>query len=90
MSVVAIGQAVTDGALRATHFFNGRLLTGEDLGREQSVQSARLARLGAALGTGVADGLTVSVAPESTAAKPIVTVRAGLAVARSGLALALP
>jgi len=90
VSVVAIDEAVTGGALRATHFFNGRLLTGEDLDREQRVQSARLARLGTALGDGVVDGLTVAVTPGSTAARPVVTVAPGLAISRSGLALELP
>jgi hypothetical protein len=86
---VAIGEAVTGGALRATHFFNGRLLTGEDLGREQATQNARLARLGMALGDGVADGYAVSVAPGSSPANPVVTVTPGLAIARSGDALEL-
>jgi hypothetical protein len=89
MSAVAIGEAVTGGALRATHFFNGRLLTGEDLGREQRSHAARLARLGKALGEGIADGLGVSVARDSTAANPIVTVTGGLAVTRSGVVLEL-
>jgi len=90
MSVVAIDEAVTGGALRATHFFNGRLLTGEDLDREQRVQSARMARLGTALGDGVVDGLTVAVTPGSTAARPRVTLTPGLAISRSGLAIELP
>jgi hypothetical protein len=89
VSVVAIDEAVTGGALRATHFFNGRLLTGEDLDREQHVQAARLARLGTALGDGVVEGLTVEITTGSTAARPVVTAAAGLAVSRSGLALHL-
>jgi hypothetical protein len=88
-AAVGIGEPVTGGALRATHFFNGRLLTGEDLGREQDVQAARLARLAQALGEGVVDGLTVSVAAGSTAARPMVSVAPGLAVSRSGDALEL-
>jgi hypothetical protein len=90
VSVVAIDEAVTGGALRATHFFNGRLLTGEDLDREQRVQAARLARLGTAVGDGVVEGLTLQVTAGSTAARPIVTISPGLAISRSGLALELP
>jgi hypothetical protein len=90
MSSVAIDEAVTGGALRTTHFFNGRLLTGEDLDREQNVQAARLARLATAIGDGVVEGLTIEVAAGSTAARPLVTVSPGLALSRSGLALGLP
>ncbi len=88
-AAVGIGEPVTGGALRATHFFNGRLLTGEDLGREQDVQAARLARLAHALGEGVAEGLRVRVADGATAARPVVAVSPGLALARSGAALEL-
>jgi hypothetical protein len=90
MSSVAIDEAVTGGALRTTHFFNGRLLTGEDLDREQHVQAARLARLATAIGDGVVEGLTIEVAAGSTAARPLVSVSPGLAISRSGLALGLP
>jgi hypothetical protein len=90
VSAVAIDQAVTGGALRATHFFNGRLLTGEDLDREQHVQATRLARLATAIGDGVVEGLTIEVALGSTAARPLVTVSPGLVLSRSGLALQLP
>jgi hypothetical protein len=89
VSDVAIDEAVTGGALRTTHFFNGRLLTGEDLDREQHVQAARLARLGTAVGEGVVEGLTLEIGSDSTAARPVVTVAPGLALSRSGLALHL-
>jgi hypothetical protein len=89
VTTVALDEAVTGGALRTTHFFNGRLLTGEDLDREQRVQTTRVARLGTAVGDGVAFGLTVRPAPSSSAARPVVGVRAGLAVNRAGAALEL-
>ncbi len=41
---------VATTALRSVNFFNGRLLTGDDLSREQATQLARLARLGRADG----------------------------------------
>lgn len=89
MTLVALDEAVTGSALRATRFFNGRLLTGEDLDREQRVQAARLARLGTAIGDGVVQGLAVDAARGSTAARPSVTVTPGLAISRSGRALQL-
>lgn len=84
-------EAVTGGAIRSVNFFNGRLLTGDDLRREQEAERARLARLGQAAGEGIAYGLEVAEALSgSSAARPVVTVAPGLALARSGLALELP
>jgi hypothetical protein len=81
---------VTGGALRSVNFFNGRLLTGDDLRREQSTLRSRLARLGRAAGEGVAYGLEVKETIGTSAkGKPVVTVAAGLALARSGQALEL-
>jgi hypothetical protein len=84
-------EAVTGGAIRSVNFFNGRLLTGDDLRREQEAERARLARLGQAAGEGIAYGLEVAEALSgSSAGRPVVTVEPGLALARSGLALELP
>jgi hypothetical protein len=82
---------VASTALRSVNFFNGRLLTGDDLSREQATQSARLARLGRAVGDGIAWGFEVVEQPAlSTKSQPVVTVSAGLAVSRAGAALELP
>lgn len=81
---------VASSALRSVNFFNGRLLTGDDLSREQATQAARLARLGRAAGEGIAYGFEVEEQPAlSTKSEPTVTVAAGLAVARSGAVLQL-
>ncbi len=48
-----------DGGIRSTNFFNGRLLSREDLQREQDAERAVHERLGRALGTGIAYGLEV-------------------------------
>jgi hypothetical protein len=82
---------VSAAALRSVNFFNGRLLTGEDLRREQANEESRLARLARAAGEGVAYGLEVQeTLGTSTKGQPVVTVAAGLALSRSGLALDLP
>jgi hypothetical protein len=82
---------VSSTALRSINFFNGRLLTGDDLRREQATERARLERLGTAVGEGVAYGLEVEEAlATSTRSRPVVTVSPGLALSRSGLALELP
>lgn len=81
---------VASTALRSVNFFNGRLLTGDDLSREQATQAARLARLGRTVGDGVAWGFEVVEQPAlSTKSKPVVTVSAGLAVSRAGTVLEL-
>lgn len=85
-----IGQAVTDEAIRTVNFFNGRLLTGGDLGREQQARREALALQGMALGDGIAEGLEVS--PSETPApsgRTAVQVSAGLAVNRDGRVLHL-
>jgi hypothetical protein len=82
---------VSSTALRSINFFNGRLLTGDDLRREQATELARLQRLGKGVGEGVAFGLEVEEAlATSTKTHPVVTVSAGLAFSRSGTALELP
>lgn len=91
MSAQGLDQPVVSAsALRSVNFFNGRLLTGEDLQREQATNQARLARLGRADGEGVAYGLEVTGLPSaSTNAQPIVQIAPGLALSRSGVALEL-
>ena len=92
MSAQTIDQPfVSSTSLRSVNFFNGRLLTGDDLRREQATQEARLQRLGRVAGSGVAEGLEVAeTLGTSSKARPVVTVTAGLALSRSGVALELP
>jgi hypothetical protein len=80
-------QAITAGGVRSINFFNGRLLTGDDLSREQEGISQARRRLGQALGEGIAYGLEVTEA--GGAAVPTVRVEAGVAVNRAGEALEL-
>jgi hypothetical protein len=88
MSTRQLSEAITDSRLRSINFFNGRLLTAEDLGQEQTVRRAADARLGQAIGCGVAFGLEVSQAI-SAATQPVVTVQSGLAINLRGQALSL-
>ncbi len=80
-----------DGGIRSTNFFNGRLLSREDLQREQDAERAVHERLGRALGTGIAYGLEVEAKAigGNSAADPVVTVHAGLAINRRGQTVAL-
>jgi hypothetical protein len=80
-----------DGGIRSTNFFNGRLLSREDMQREQDAARAAHERLGRALGAGIASGFEVEAVAigGSSVADPVVTVRAGLAVNRRGQTVAL-
>jgi hypothetical protein len=81
---------VADKAIRTVNFFNGRLLAGGDLGREQQARRDGLAQVGQALGDGVTHGLTVAFAGNiAPGGRPAVTVTPGLAVNRDGASLAL-
>jgi hypothetical protein len=84
----ALNTPIVDGGLQRIPFFNGRVLTAEDLQTEQMASATERKRLGRALGTGVLDGLFVhkgSGDPPTT-----VTVESGLALAPSGHVVQLP
>lgn len=79
---------ILDG-IRHTHFFEGRILSGRDLREEQEAQRSHRWNLGRAIGTGIVEGLEVSVA-SAAVADPVVKVTCGLALDRKGQMLHLP
>jgi hypothetical protein len=88
--VLQLQQPLTDGGIRSVNFFNGRLLSGKDLTREQTARRAADARLGRAVGDGVAYGLEVARDADLDApAAPVLRIKAGLAVNRVGQTLRL-
>ncbi|MFB6247924.1 MAG: hypothetical protein ABEL97_05070 [Salinibacter sp.] len=80
-----LNDPVTEGGLRHIPFFNGRVLTAEDLQTEQAAHATERRRLGRALGTGVLRGLSVQRASDTT-----VTVQSGQGLAPSGRVVELP
>jgi len=90
MSYTQLQEPITLGGLRSVHFFNGRVLTANDLSREHAAIRAADRQLGKAIGSGVAFGLDVSKSMAATAELPVVSIAAGLAVSRSGITLSLP
>jgi len=90
MAATDLLTPLLDGGIRRSNFFNGRLLTAEDLRGEQAAERAGRALLGRALGAGVATGLMVAPIPGAAAGTPAVRVFAGLAVDGLGQAIALP
>jgi len=88
MSTRQLSEVITNPSMRSINFFNGRLLTAEDLGQEQAIRRAADARIGQAVGYGVANGLEVSQ-PVSAATQPVVTIQPGLAINLKGQAMSL-
>src|SRR5574337_1229127 len=88
----ALGAAILDDGIQSVNFFNGRLLSGEDLTREQGAQRKARQLLGKAIGEGVVYGLEVSEKPgvKNRETEPVIVVGRGLAVNRLGQPLALP
>src|SRR5436190_15789460 len=89
MSAVELQNPILDGGIRSVNFFNGRLLTARDLSREQEAHREGVNRVGQAAGDGVVYGLEVAKSGDYKKESPAITVEAGLAVNRQGLALRL-
>src|SRR5712692_6155577 len=94
MNTKQLSETITDGGIHLTNFFNGRLLTAEDLRTEQLANRQQHQQLGQAIGKGIISGLYVQLAsattPASGASAATLTVSAGLALNRQGQMLALP
>ena len=69
-----------DSRLTRTHYFDGRLLTAEDLERDQVYLDERLREAGKILGEGVAQGLELSFDRYSG----VLTLTAGFGITRLG------
>ncbi len=87
MNEIELLTPVLDDGIQNTHFFNGRLLTAQDLQDEQKANREQHWRLGQAIGAGVVHGLQVSLGTDD--AQPTVRVTPGLALNREGQALYL-
>ena len=86
----SLHEAILDDSLSYTSFFNGRLLSGEDLARDQRANREARQRTAQAIGQGIAFGLEVFEAPnQSTRTSPTVSVTSGVAVSRNGHVMTL-
>lgn len=88
MSAIDLLQPLLDGGVKRNNFFNGRLLSAEDLRAEQDATLRQLRDHGRAFGDGVAWGMAVEIVSQE-AAQPVVRVAPGLALNRLGDALRL-
>jgi hypothetical protein len=85
-----LDQPVVDDGIRWLNFFNGRVLSAEDLRTDHDAIAGARRQLGRGIGAGVVAGLEVSEAIlVSTAGAPILTVKAGLAFNDDGQAIEL-
>jgi hypothetical protein len=75
--------------LASPNFFNGRLLTGEDLAAEQAAGRAAHEALARLQGPGVSHGLDVTLEDTGASGVPALRVAAGAAVTAAGELLAL-
>ena len=73
-----------DLRLTRTHYFDGRLLTAEDLTRDQVYLDQRLREFGRVLGSGIVSGLDLSLGPGS-----LLTLEPGMAMTPAGRVLHL-
>ncbi len=93
MSKISLLEPLLDKGIRNTNFFNGRLLSAEDLRAEQQASREHDGQLGRAIGEGIAYGLEVQKKPASSpaagTAEAMVTVSEGLAINRLGQTLSL-
>ncbi len=84
---ITAGTPLLAEGIRAVNFFNGRLVTSGDLGRDQQARRDGDARLGQANGSGVVRGLEVSM--DGVAGARRLAIKAGLAVNAAGQTLCL-
>ena len=82
-----LAEAIRDSGIRSVNFFNGRLLTGEDLRAEQQASRAARMLLGRAIGPGVAEGLLAEA--QDNSGQLTIHISAGVAINRLGQALTL-
>lgn len=88
--IKALQDPILDDGISFTSYFNGRLLSSEDLARDQRGNRDARRRIGQAIGDGVAFGLEVAeAAGESKKQSPVLTVQPGVAINRKGHALSL-
>lgn len=90
MSTPRLEEIILSGrSVRTPFYFNGRLLSAEDLGAEHDAALARERSLARSIGAGVVHGLTVRADGAAANGAAIVTVTPGLALNRCGQAVEL-
>ena len=90
MSTIELLKPILEGGIENPNFFNGRLLTGEDLQDLQNAEQHYYRALGASMGEGVVNGLEViMVSSSEVGALPSASITKGMALNRAGQVLEL-
>lgn len=89
MPSVDLQETLLQDGVRNTNFFNGRLLTAEDLRTEQAANRVQHNLIGHAIGEGIVHGLAVTPA-NTSGPNPSVLVMSGHALNREGQVLGIP
>lgn len=90
MAVKSLFEPVIDPGIRNPNFFEGRLLTAQDLRDEQAAERERQRYLARAIGAGVVEGMFVTAAPAVAGSiNKTVTIGSGFAINGHGDVLAL-
>jgi hypothetical protein len=89
MAVRQLSELIVDDDLKFIKYFNGRLLSGEDLSREQAAHREAGRRRGLAVGYGIVEGLEVTI-PNRSRQGAMVQVAKGMAINRHGHIVTLP
>lgn len=89
MDATGLLEPILTGGIKNTNFFNGRIVTAEDLRTEQAAKKRQLAQVAAAVGDGVVWGFDVTLAAGGLSDPPALRVTPGLALNRNGEAVAL-
>ena len=93
MSIKNLLDPIIEQGIRNTNFFEGRLLSGEDLRNQHNANRQHDRYLGQAIGQGIINGLEVELdngRDGSDGEPPVVTVKKGLAINAEGEAIGLP
>ncbi|HZT77422.1 MAG TPA: hypothetical protein VFA27_12280 [Vicinamibacterales bacterium] len=80
MDVAQLLEPVLTGGVKDAHFFNGRILTADDLRTMQAAARQHDAQIARAMGEGVAHGLEVTVGGGSSTTQAVLHVEHGLAI----------
>jgi hypothetical protein len=89
IEVKQLAESILEDELKFVNFFNGRLLSGEDLSREQLSNREARRLLGKAIGDSVAYGVEVARSPKGDQKQPMLRVTKGVAINREGHVLCL-
>ena len=87
MTTIKFLQSILDDGIKRNNFYNGRILTAEDLKKEQEACIETNRRTNIVAGEGVVYGLEVRCAGTTT--DPVLSIDPGMAISRGGSTLYL-